>query len=248
MRIVDKDNKELDPNKLDLRKGHLVDDKIFVKHHDAQEKVEEVSHYETVRVYSNGGMDVEKVIDTPGQEAKDAYDEYEDVQRYIEYTQSELDTQDKSTATAVVNGNMNDQIMTAMPYLIAQMSTMIDDNAAGQFPGLFETFEEGNEYPAKTIVRYKTGLYRVIQDVPENTEGTPDSLDGTYFERIERPDLMDPDENMGNNDVYSWLSPAKIDQTYSEGDIVLWKGSKWRSDRNYNAFEPGAQGWTEYTD
>lgn len=239
MRVVDKDNNTLDPDKLDLHKGYLKDDKIFVKHHDAQEKVEEVSHYETVRVYPNGGKDVEKVIDTPGQEAKDAYDEYEDVQRYIEYTQAELDAQDKNDAIGVSQSAFNSQVNAATAFLIAQMSTMVDDNSAEQFSGLFDTFKEKQAYPNKTIVRYKTGLYRALTDVPATNETTPDKADGTLFNRIGKPNAKG---------VYSWLQPATVDQTYTNGDIVVWKDKEWKSDRNFNAYEPGTVGWTEYTE
>ena len=37
------------------------------------------------------GMDVEKVIDQESEEAKNAYDEYEDIERYILYTEEELE-------------------------------------------------------------------------------------------------------------------------------------------------------------
>lgn len=88
MRIFDKNNKEL--HNPDLTRGYLKEDRIFVKHHDAVERVDEQWHYETVKVYPNGGKDVRKVIDVIGVEPKEAHDEYEDIQRYIEYTEDEL--------------------------------------------------------------------------------------------------------------------------------------------------------------
>lgn len=237
MRIVDKDNQELDPDTLDFRKGYLKDDKIFVKHHEAQPKIEEVSHYETIRVYPNGGKDVAKIIDVAGQEARDAYDEYEDVQRYITYTQQELDKYDKDNANSVVIGNSSTQASKAASYLIAQMSAIVDDNDAEQFAGLFETFAPNKTYPIKTIVRYKTGLYRAVQDVPDTYSTTPDMDNGEYFNRIGKPDA---------HGVYSWLQPAEMDQTYTNGDIVFWNGDEWKSDQNFNAYEPGVMGWTKY--
>ena len=60
-------------------------------HHEAVEGIEEVWHYETVAVYENGGMDVRKVVDEPGVEAKPAWDEEIDIQIYHPYTQEELD-------------------------------------------------------------------------------------------------------------------------------------------------------------
>ena len=91
MRILDENNVELQSP--DLSKGRLVEERLFISHHPAVEAVAEQWHYETAAVYENGGRDVKKVIDIPGVEAKDAWDEYETVQRYIPYTDEELDAQ-----------------------------------------------------------------------------------------------------------------------------------------------------------
>jgi peptidoglycan/xylan/chitin deacetylase (PgdA/CDA1 family) len=57
---------------------------MFIKSHPA---VEEVGHYETRR-YPNGGCSKEWVVDTP---AVEAYDEYEEIQVYVPYTQEQKD-------------------------------------------------------------------------------------------------------------------------------------------------------------
>ena len=88
MRILDSNNVELESPNLSL--GYLTEDKIIIAHHEAVEAVEEQWHYETVAEYPNGGKDVAKVIDAPGVEAKDAWDEYETIQRYVPYTEEEL--------------------------------------------------------------------------------------------------------------------------------------------------------------
>ena len=74
----------------DLNLGKLVPDQLFVGHHEAVEAVEEVSHYETLVEYENGGKDVVKVIDIPAVAAVPAWDEYEDIHRYVAYTAEEL--------------------------------------------------------------------------------------------------------------------------------------------------------------
>ena len=76
----------------DLALGWL-EDKTQTIHHDAVAGVEEVSHYETLAEYPNGGKDVQKVVDVPGVEAKDAWDEEEQVQVYHLYTAEELAAQ-----------------------------------------------------------------------------------------------------------------------------------------------------------
>lgn len=60
-------------------------------HHDAVDGVTEVWHYETVAEYPNGGKDVQKVVDVPGVEAQEAWDEEIPIQIYVPYTQEELD-------------------------------------------------------------------------------------------------------------------------------------------------------------
>lgn len=73
----------------DLTKGYLKQETQTI-HHDAVAGVEEVSHYETLAEYPNGGKDVQKVVDVPGVAAKEAYDEEVEVQRYVLYTAEEL--------------------------------------------------------------------------------------------------------------------------------------------------------------
>lgn len=90
MKIIDTNGNPMESPDLSL--GWL-EDKTQTIHHDAVAGVEEVSHYETLAEYHNGGKDVEKVIDVPGVEAKDAWDEEEQVQVYHLYTAEELAAQ-----------------------------------------------------------------------------------------------------------------------------------------------------------
>lgn len=84
------ENKTIELNEYDLSKGYLKDDKIFVRHHEEQPEIKEVSHIEIVKEYPNGGKDAIEVIDVPYQPARPAYDEYEDIQVYVPYTKEEL--------------------------------------------------------------------------------------------------------------------------------------------------------------
>ena len=88
VRILDENNVEI--TSPDLSLGHLVEEEVFLAHHPAVEEVREQWHYETVYEYLNGGRDVVKVVDVPGVEAKDAWDEYETIKRYVPYTEEEL--------------------------------------------------------------------------------------------------------------------------------------------------------------
>lgn len=98
MRILDENGIEIESP--DLEKGYLKEESLFIMHHEAVEAVEEVWHYETVAEYPNGGKDVAKVIDVQGVEAQEAWDEYEDILRYILYTEEELAEREKAREEA----------------------------------------------------------------------------------------------------------------------------------------------------
>ena len=95
----------------DLELGYLKYDKIFKEHHEAVPeisaitvemkiaeitsnggKVEEIGgkQYKVVEEFPNGGKTVEEIKETPAIPAKEAYDEYEDIQVYTLYTAEEL--------------------------------------------------------------------------------------------------------------------------------------------------------------
>lgn len=90
MQIIDEHGSPIENP--DLTKGYLKQETQTI-HHDAVAGVEEVSHYETLAEYPNGGKDVQKVVDVPGVAAQDAYDEEVEVQVYHVYTAEELAAQ-----------------------------------------------------------------------------------------------------------------------------------------------------------
>lgn len=90
MKIYNEDKtKELKYEDLDFTKGHLIVEEEIV-HHEAQEYVAEEGHYEVLAEYPNGGKDVEWIIDIPGQEKAEAYDEKIVYNKYILYTENQL--------------------------------------------------------------------------------------------------------------------------------------------------------------
>lgn len=74
----------------DLSIGYLTTSTRTL-HHEAVEGVDEVWHHEVVAEYPNGGKDVKKVIDVPGVQAREAWDEEIKIQIYHPYTQEELE-------------------------------------------------------------------------------------------------------------------------------------------------------------
>lgn len=87
MKIIDENGIELENPDLSL--GHLVKSTQIV-FHEAVEGVQERYHYVTLKEYPNGGKDVLKVIDVPGVEAREAWEEEVPVYRYVLYTEEEL--------------------------------------------------------------------------------------------------------------------------------------------------------------
>lgn len=115
MRILDANGNEvLNP---DYSLGYVVEEKLFIEHHEAVETVEEVGHYETIAEYPNGGKDVEWVVDVEAVEAVEAWDEYEDILRYIEYTEEELAEIKKAEEEAYKN---------SPEYRISELEAMLN--------------------------------------------------------------------------------------------------------------------------
>ena len=74
----------------DPAKGRLEMQKR-IHHHEAVEAVEEQGHWETIAEYpETGGKDVQWVVDVPGVEAQEAWDEEETYWLYIPYTEEKL--------------------------------------------------------------------------------------------------------------------------------------------------------------
>ena len=123
MKIIDINGNPMENPDLSL--GWL-EDKTQTIHHDAVAGVEEVSHYETIAEYPNGGKDVRKVVDVPGVAAQEAYDEEVEVQRYVLYTADELAAQEKARKEAEEKA----QLPTAEERLAALEAAMLDLLAA----------------------------------------------------------------------------------------------------------------------
>lgn len=97
MKIIDENGSVVENP--DLTAGYLAADTETVEH-PAQDAVEELSHYETVAEYPNGGKDVRKVIDRAAVPAAPAWTERLPIQRYIRYTAEELARREKEQQEA----------------------------------------------------------------------------------------------------------------------------------------------------
>lgn len=80
---------ELNRDELDFALGHLESDKLFIAHYDAVEAQEAV-YEERIVEEESGFPSIYNDLVKPAVEAKEAWDEYEDIQVYISYTAEEL--------------------------------------------------------------------------------------------------------------------------------------------------------------
>ena len=93
----------------DLTLGYLTTSTEEITH-PAGEGGEEVSHYETVAEYPNGGKDVQRVVDVPGVPAQAAWTEQVPVQRYIRYTDEELAAQEEARKKAEARKKLPERV------------------------------------------------------------------------------------------------------------------------------------------
>lgn len=126
MKIID-DKTGLEIQNPDLTQGWLHDETEAVEH-PAQEGVPELSHYETVAEYPNGGKDVRKVIDREGVPAQGAWTEQVPIQRYIRFTAEELAAKEEERKKAEAREKLPervDALETANDDIILMMADLI---------------------------------------------------------------------------------------------------------------------------
>lgn len=78
--------KEFSLEECNLELGYLITRNEIV-YHQKIEPIEEQGHYETIKEYENGGKDVEWIVDVPGIEGQEAWEEEIPYQIYIPYTE-----------------------------------------------------------------------------------------------------------------------------------------------------------------
>ena len=125
MKIIDENGAALENP--DLTLGWLRDETEAVEH-PAQAGVPELSHYETVAEYPNGGKDVRKIIDREGIPARDAWTEQVPIQRYIRYTAEELAAQEDARKKQEAKDTLPervDALETANDDIILMMADLI---------------------------------------------------------------------------------------------------------------------------
>lgn len=250
-RILDAQGNELKLEDLDLNAGKLVDETITV-HHDAVEGVEEVSHVEVLKEYYETGpdgepvldedghkivfgMDVKTIIDVPGVEAKDAWDEQEEIQRYIPYTAEELDKIAKEKTDALASAAVADAEKSAIRLIMQKIAPSLSTDELMQVAAILPNWDASKTYTEDDIVRYQQSLYQAIGEVPANT--VPDVATDKW------KNLTKPVDG-----VARWIQPNSAENAYDSAAVVMHDDEQWSSDEDYNMHKPGVEGWTPKSD
>lgn len=121
----------------DPAKGRLEMQKR-IHHHEAVEAVEEQGHWEIVAEYpETGGKDVQWVVDVPGVEAQEAWDEEETYWLYIPYTEEEL-AQMEADRNQPTPGERVKELEEALELLLSGATEVTEDEGgtAGEDTGL----------------------------------------------------------------------------------------------------------------
>lgn len=185
------------------------------------------------------GCDVRYIIDVEKQDAKEAYDEYEDIERYIRYTEDELRGMAIEQAAAQRQELISVQSIALMNYMVQPMSLEMTDEQVQAFDMIMPDFEAGQSYENKAVVRYKGALYRAIQAVDSSVTQTytPDQAN-SYWKRIGEPN---------EEGVYPWSQPYGATDCYQIGDKVTYQGKTYESIIANNVWSPTAYpaGWKE---
>ena len=250
-RILDVHGNELKLEDIDLNAGKLVDETITV-HHDAVEGVEEISHVEVLNEYYETGpdgepvldedghkivfgKDVKTIIDVPGVEAKDAWDEQEKIQRYVPYTAEELDKIAKEKADAQASAAVADAEKSAIRLIMQKIAPSLSTDELMQVAAIFPNWDASKTYTEADIVRYQQSLYRAIDEVPANM--VPDVATDKWT------DMTKPVDG-----VARWIQPNSANNAYAEGAVVRHNGKRWVSTVSSNVWEPGASGTTQWVE
>lgn len=121
-RVEDGDFIDIPDNLIcDLSKGKLVSDTL-IEHIPEQQEIQEQWHYETVKEYSNGGKDVEKVIDVVGQPYIAEHDEVEDILVYKPYSEQEIKVIKNNNRIAELKQKLQETDYKAIKYAEGELT------------------------------------------------------------------------------------------------------------------------------
>lgn len=188
------------------------------------------------------GLDLKEITDKEKVEAKEAYDEYEDILRYKLFSEEELAQHAAQKAQQEMDDMRRAQIENILQMLVESYSINMLDEDLYTASMYMPTWAIGKKYKIKDVVQYEGEgtLYRCLQDHTATTEHTPD-IATSLWKKIEKP--------VDNNEtIFPWGQPLGSTDAYMKGDKVTFNDKVWESFIDYNVWSPLVYGWTEVKD
>ena len=183
------------------------------------------------------GCDVKYIIDVEHQDAKEAYDEMEDIQRYKLYTEEQLRENAVNQATMEKQSKLAAQSISLMSLVAAPLSVNMTDEEVQNFALVMPEYVPGKKYSNGMVVSYQGALYRAIQDVPASVTSIYTLEEAnTYWKRVDQPN---------EEGIYAWSQPYGVTDCYQIGDKVTYQGKTWECTVANCVWAPGVYGWKE---
>ena len=181
------------------------------------------------------GIDVDRIVDVEYQQAKDAWDEYEDIKRYKLYTEEELQTNATAKATQALKEARDTQMITLMAMVAAPMAANLSDEEVASIDVFIQEWEVGKSYKIGDVVRYKGGLWRALSASVARGIYPPDNYTAGW-KRIGEPD---------ESGVYPYSQPLGATDAYQVGDKVSYNGHIYECILANNVWAPDVYppGW-----
>ncbi len=187
-------------------------------------------YYVVTQIYYIGDKRVgndEELIEAEKEEGKEAWDEYEDIQVYVPYSEEELEARRVATMKADLP-----QRIASIAFVKMAEKGEIDDMTATECVYAFTPWQPNVKYEAENLREYEGALYRCISGHTSQADWTPD-VTASLWKKV-----GDPREGYPK-----WSQPISSFDTYKKGDKVTHNGQKWISEYDANVWEPGVFGW-----
>lgn len=181
------------------------------------------------------GIDVDRIVDVEYQQAKDAWDEYEDIERYKLYTEDELQKNATAKATQALKEALDTQMITLMSLVATPMAASMSDEEVASIEVFIQEWEVGKSYKIGDVVRYKGGVWRALSNSIAQEIYPPDNYTAGW-KRIGEPD---------ESGIYPYSQPLGATDAYQVGDKISYNGHIYECILANNVWAPDAYppGW-----
>lgn len=120
--------------------------------------------------------------------------------------------------------------------MVESLAGTLDDENAFKSAELFPTWKTGTAYEVSDRVRYESILYKCLIAHTAQSDWSPKDAVSLWAK------VLIPDPEV----IPEWEQPGSTNP-YMKGDKVRHNGKVWVSDIDYNVWEPGVAGWSEFT-